>query len=1403
MQKMNISEEINSIFHLLKENERECAMKDIFPNLPDRHFLLDLTLCGLELPGELSDNSIFFKGEMKTLPGFLKGAVCYEQIADIRRIDCGIVQDECGEIIFKVMYNSLEGTSIQMASLELELENFLFSGGTDAQNRFLPDFVYECLFSTDQGKVGLTVSQDPEEGRYSVCGDFSSDEERTIDQIFSLFHMTDIHIGDYLPEGFRAAVFDRLRLKSVFMEALPDSIQAFTAEVTTGDALALAADKITFTPTFCISVDNGLIPGVLNFYAYGEFFVGGSYYEIYVNPGLMEINFGLKKGSVLDTAAMARLFFDIELPGLRFDRLSASMGFDAGRYAFELGAADVLEFEVAEKKIAIDGILLRVMYEQGQFAVGFTGYFDICGVAFQTSGSYGGGKNYSFSCCITRDIHIPLSDLFRDFFGDSCLLSDSFDFTISWLIFDCVLQKNSSFRFAVSMEFSGSDEALKKLFSLRTDGEVKAVREEGRWQYAIDIGCGLEISDSQMLNCSYRYDSTLPKHENLISLSYQPKTQSDVVTLKDILNAVGFADIDDSWRFITQVGISYAQLSYDFERKRFAGEARISTGGGVKIWIDCGEKAGYGIAVDLSLDLSFAGLPVVGGLTDRFGIRKEDFGVKDITVYALTSPDEEKKVPAGVRMDFTVFGSRYQWQIYKAEQKERGGAEAGNVLAKRSAPEEEKAPYRVVWLKAEKSLAIFSLHRIGLGLDGSYLMFMLDASLNVAPLQFDLFGAGAGVSISDPGIRFYLSGFGISYTSPALTIGGALMRTGDTYAGQLIVQTKPFSLSTAAEYRSGGYLFAYALIAANMGGPPAFYIKGLALGFGYNKRLMLPDIDRVPDYPLVKAACGRTDLNGMLAELDQYIADENGQRFLAFGLKFSTFEIAESFVLLTVTFGNRLEIGLLGISDITMPPKCGRGVQPIAHAQLALKAQIKPEEGFLGIEARLTSESYIFSRDCRLTGGFAFFMWFGGEHAGDFVITLGGYHPKYEQSKPAHYPDVPRVGFQWNIGKHVNITGEAYFALTPAAIMAGGRLSMTYTLGNLKAYFIAKADFLISWKPFHYDIELGITLGASYHLKVWFISRTITLELGTDLHIWGPDFSAVARVSIWIISFTVKIGADAQQSVPDLSWQEFCGSFLPGGSRDENRKKRVSGRNTDFGEESENDILRSGEENADAAPLKIVFGKGLTGKVSVDGKETQTVSGNGVMISAETAIPVATASLNGGGVSFAPVNVSVKPMGKGGSTLKTDFSVTVLDQYGKSAAFKAAVILRNMPTALWGGEGELKENVPCGLEIASQEPVITLFPKKNDISLEDLYRKGTEKIENAFVYMEPGSFPDYTREDTIELFRKTADSAGVREKRKQFLQDLGVELTEEISLAGYAAGADDYLDEEVLAAVYE
>lgn len=342
-----------------------------------------------------------------------------------------------------------------------------------------------------------------------------------------------------------------------------------------------------------------------------------------------------------------------------------------------------------------------------------------------------------------------------------------------------------------------------------------------------------------------------------------------------------------------------------------------------------------------------------------------------------------------------------------------------------------------------------------------------------------------------------------------------------------------------------------------LGGPAFFFVTGLAAGFGYNRRVVVPGIEGVKTFPLVAEAISpvpgaATDLSTEINKLHEVIPPAVGEYFLAVGIRFSSFEIIDSFVLLTVSFGQEFEVDVLGLSTLVIPtPDAGAAVEPLAEVQMALKAVFNPDKGYLKVRAGLTSASFILSRNCHLTGGFAFYTWFKDNPeekavAGDFVLTLGGYHPRFKP--PAYYPKVAPLGFNWPVTRELVVKGDFYFVLVPSAVMAGGHLSAIWTSGNLKAWFQMGADFIISWKPYFYDASMYLDMGVSYTYH-FFGTHHISVDVGADLHIWGPEFSGKAHVHLWIVTFDVTFGAHTSQEPPELTWDEFRNGFLPANSK--------------------------------------------------------------------------------------------------------------------------------------------------------------------------------------------------------------------------------------------------------------
>ncbi|MCZ8049973.1 MULTISPECIES: DUF6603 domain-containing protein [unclassified Microcystis] len=692
------------------------------------------------------------------------------------------------------------------------------------------------------------------------------------------------------------------------------------------------------------------------------------------------------------------------------------------------------------------------------------------------------------------------------------------------------------------------------------------------------------------------------------------------------------------------------------------------------------------------------------------------------------------------------------------------------------------------WFKIQKSFGPVHFERVGVQYKDAAIGFLLDASLNLAGLSLSLDGLAVNSPLNQFDPKFDLKGIGIDYKgSDTLEIGGAFLRTTrngiDEYNGAAVikfnVKAKTLNLSAIGSYayfQGHPSLFIYAILDYPIGGPSFFFVTGLAAGFGYNRALKVPTIDQIATFPLVAeavnpppAAGSNLDkaarLTGELTKLRDYIPPETGQIFLAIGIKFTSFKLIDSFLLLTVAFGNRFELNLLGLATLIAPPNVGAGVPPVAEVQLALKASFLPAEGFIGVIAQLTPNSYILSQACHLTGGFAFYGWFAPNvHEGDFVLTLGGYHPLFKV--PDHYPKVPRLILNWQVNSELYIKADAYFALTPSAIMAGGHLQATWNSGPLSAWFNAGADFLMSWKPYHYDISIYVDMGVSYTFH-FFGTHHITVQLGADLYIWGPEFTGIAHIHLWIISFDVRFGSSASQAPTAIDWNEFKTSFLPA---------------------------------ADAI-CSITVQEGLVRKVNQDDKTDLGIINpkdfclvTNSVIPAKKAVYTKDITLQDDQIQIAESNTQfgISPMEVKSEQLTSDLTISITRD-GKSLSseefdkdFTCIPLFKKVPIALWGESltpslngNQFIENTLSGLEIKPKkqpEPGATQAINRRELQF------STTQINNACHWQTIGTF----HEETTKDISSTIIDNAVNNTRENLLKALNLN-SEEIDLSATIA----------------
>lgn len=457
------------------------------------------------------------------------------------------------------------------------------------------------------------------------------------------------------------------------------------------------------------------------------------------------------------------------------------------------------------------------------------------------------------------------------------------------------------------------------------------------------------------------------------------------------------------------------------------------------------------------------------------------------------------------------------------------------------------------WFSIGRRFGPVSVERLGLSYRASVLSLMLDANLKVAGFEVGLEGLSVGSKLTRFSPQVSLDGLELAINEGPLSLAGFFARENRTppdfaYDGGFVLKISKFGLTGVGSYaRVSGHtsMFLFAEARLPLGGPPYLYLTGLLGGFGYNSDLRLPEPDTVHEFPLIAgfsqpgALGGNPDPMAVLGTLlrgdKPWITVRAGENWAAAGVEFTSFELVDTNALIVVEFGAELKLRLIGLATAQLPKGVAR---PFAFVQLQMEAGIDLTEGSAFATAILSPNSFVLDPSCHLTGGFAVKVWWQGEHEGDFVLTLGGYHPSYRP--PARYPQVPRLGLLWQVSDAVTISGSAYFALTPSAVMGGGALAVVFHKGSLKAWLTAHADLLIEWRPFHFEASMGISVGVSCRLHLLFVTATITLEVGADLALWGPPVGGEATIHCWVISFTVGFGKDRVLPPACDTWADFA-----------------------------------------------------------------------------------------------------------------------------------------------------------------------------------------------------------------------------------------------------------------------
>lgn len=430
-------------------------------------------------------------------------------------------------------------------------------------------------------------------------------------------------------------------------------------------------------------------------------------------------------------------------------------------------------------------------------------------------------------------------------------------------------------------------------------------------------------------------------------------------------------------------------------------------------------------------------------------------------------------------------------------------------------------------IPVQLTLGPLSLQQLLVDASNSALTIGVDLTFQLSVITVSVYDLSFGFDFKSKKPTFGLKGLALSMDAGGIKLSGLFLSNDlgggvtDYIGGASVDIEDMFSLSAIGGYAqlASGQpsMFIFASLVAPLGGPPYFFITGIAGGFGYNR--MLPPMTLMSKHPFIKIMNGDIPITGDpqsdLTQLDKPgtgFAVKEGDYWIAAGIQFTSFGFIDGKVLVAVAFGHDFSFNLLGIASF--------GLSPVAYFEIDILVTVDQEK-FLLI-AGVSPNSYILNPDIfSLSGDFGLGVWHSGPHAGDFMLSIGGFHPYFK--KPDYYPDLARVSVKATIYSFIHVDIECFFACTPQALMAGASVSLSATFAGIGAGLDVYVDVFIQWDPFFILADMGVT--------VWFefLGRH---EIGVDLQIHTPPLGGIATIHLFIVSFDISFGSDLNQPPP-------------------------------------------------------------------------------------------------------------------------------------------------------------------------------------------------------------------------------------------------------------------------------
>jgi hypothetical protein len=183
-----------------------------------------------------------------------------------------------------------------------------------------------------------------------------------------------------------------------------------------------------------------------------------------------------------------------------------------------------------------------------------------------------------------------------------------------------------------------------------------------------------------------------------------------------------------------------------------------------------------------------------------------------------------------------------------------------------------------------------------------------------------------------------------------------------------------------------------------------------------------------------------------------------------------------------------------------------------------------------------------------ISGDAAFLLGWGSSKK--FALSLGGFHPKFDTPAPSFiFADLDRLKISISAGKHLELGGTVYYALTPNSLQFGARIDLYASAGDASLSGYLRLDTLIYFSPFSFEVDIGAGVSVKYHGKS-------LADIHLEFTLAGPGaWSARGRAEIEALglSATVKFSFEwGKNSAPKMdsvnAWPAVQKAFARAGN---------------------------------------------------------------------------------------------------------------------------------------------------------------------------------------------------------------------------------------------------------------